>query len=885
MGNLKGFFSPQAIAVIGASERVDSIGNRILCNLIGAYKGKIFAINAFRQTVQGLTAYPSIDRVPSKVDLAIIATPAHTVPQIVEECGMAGVLDAVIVSAGFSECDTTGQELSRRILECKKKYGMRIIGPHSFGIIRPNSNLYATFAEKKAVPGKIAFISQSGAFCGSALDWSLETQVGLSAVVSMGQTIDIDLGDLIEYFGNDPQTRIIMVYAESIKNARAFISAARGYAKTKPIIIVKPSRTDENRTSSASDTGLLKEAIYDAAFRRSGVVRVETVNGLFDCAKTLSMQQSPTVPHLTIITNAGGPALMALDQINRRGGKLAEISDATIQALKNILPYYCNLTNPIDLLEEATPERYQKVIQTCVDNSASSSFLVIYAPTGLTSPNRLADLIVDLAKQTKKNILVCLMGEDHQCQEARRTLHSNNVPTFKSPQEAVRTFMNIYTRTQNLELLYQTPEEIPIDQASPTHLKGVLRQAFNEGREILNLEESFQFLDAYKIPTAKTLVAKTVEESSAYASKLGYPVMMKTLSSRYSHKTEIQSTAFDVFSPDQLRFHFSQLLEEKNTSGKTTDFQGVAIQQKVLHAPCRLFLGSRRDTKFGSIICLGTGGALVEKDRELSVGFPPLNQVLARQIMENTKVLRYCKDACVGKFETGPLEEIIIRFSQLVVDFPEIRKIDINPIVVKDGKAYAVDAEMVLDTTRFLRQGAEHPENLVIAPYPKKYISQCTLKNGVRVTLRPIKPEDENRFNELFKSLSVQSVRFRFFETIKEMSHDTLSRYCNLDYDREIAIVAQLEDRSLIGVVRLILDAEAKKGEFAIMVSDSWHGLGLGSKLMSYIIHIGKDLKLETIYSDVSPENTKMLNLCGSKGFTARSADEYSVFMSLALPL
>ena len=358
--------------------------------------------------------------------------------------------------------DVTGKaKISlHRILECKKAHGMRIIGPHSFGIIRPNSNLYATFAEKKAVPGKIAFISQSGAFCSSALDWSLETQVGLSAVVSMGQTIDVGLGDLIEYFGNDPQTRIIMVYVESIKNARNFMSAARGYAKTKPIIIVKPNRTDEDQSFAISDTGLLKEAIHDAAFRRSGVVRVETINGLFDCAKTLSMQPSPTNPELTIITNATGPALMALDQINRRGGKLAKISDATVQALRNILPYYCSLTNPIDLLEEATPERYQKVIQTCIDDNANSSLLVIYAPTGLTSPSSLADLIVDSAKQTRKNILVCLMGEDPQCQEARRTLHRNGVPAFKNPQEAVRTFMNIYARTQNLDLLYQTPEEI-----------------------------------------------------------------------------------------------------------------------------------------------------------------------------------------------------------------------------------------------------------------------------------------------------------------------------------------------------------------------------------------------------------------------------------------
>ena len=341
--------------------------------------------------------------------------------------------------------------------------------------------------------------------------------------------------------------------------------------------------------------------------------------------------------------------------------------------------------------------------------------------------------------------------------------------------------------------------------------------------------------------------------------------------------------SIDVFSPEQLRFQFNQLLDENKAFKGTDDFQGVAIQPKMLNAPCRLFLGSRKDPKFGPIICLGTGGALIEKDRELSVGFPPLNQVLARQIMENTKALRYCKDACVEEFKTGPIEEMIIRFSQLVVDFPEIRKIDINPIIVKDGKVTIVDAEIALDMTRFLCQGAERHENLVIAPYPKKYITQHTLKNGVRVTFRPIKPEDENRFNALFKSLSIQSVRFRFFETIKELSHDTLSRYCNLDYDREIAIVAQLDDGNIIGVVRLILDFEAKKGEFAVMVSDSWHGLGLGSKLMEFIIDIGRDLKLETIYSDVSPENTKMLLLCGNKGFTAKSKDEYSTFMSLTL--
>ena len=449
------------------------------------------------------------------------------------------------------------------------------------------------------------------------------------------------------------------------------------------------------------------------------------------------------------------------------------------------------------------------------------------------------------------------MGEDTHCQEARRTLHKNGIPAFKNPQEAVRTFMNIYTRTQNLELLYQTPEEISLDIATPTHLKEVLRHAFSAGREFLNLSESLEFIAAYKIPILKTLIAKTAEESAALASQLGYPVVMKTLNPRYSQQNENQSAAFDVFSIQQLLFHFNQMFDQTKSIYQNKRLPRGSDSTKT--AQCLLlpvFRFKKRpavwfNNKFGN------RRSFSRKRQRAKRWFSTVKSVLARQITENTKALQYCKDSSTDKFETGPIEEIIIKFSQLVVDFPEIRKVDINPIVVKDGKAYVVDAEIVLDLTRFLRQGAEHPENLVIAPYPKKYITQSTLKNGVNVTLRPIKPEDENRFNVLFKSLSPQSVRFRFFETIKEMSHDTLSRYCNLDYDREIAIVAQLDDSRLIGVVRLILDPEAKRGEFAIMVADSWHGLGLGSKLMDLIIIIGRDLKTRNYIQRRKPRKHK----------------------------
>lgn len=882
--NLNSFFNPRTIAVIGASNREGSLGARIFCNLLESYHGSVFPVNPFRSTVQGIAAYSSVNRVPSKIDLAIIATPAHTIPQIVEECGKAGVQSIIIVSAGFSENDKAGQELTRKILEHKRAYGMRIIGPNSFGVIRPKMNLYATFAEKKAIPGKIACISQSAALCGSVLDWSFETQVGLSAVVSTGSTLDVDLGDLIDYFGADPQTRSIMLYVESIKNLRSFMSAARGFARTKPIVLVKAGRSMESRDFRLPHVSQLggEDAIYDAAFRRVGVVRVETLNELFDCAKALSMQPNPNDDNLTIITNASGPGLLAVDQLIARGGKLSQISNASAENLRSILPYYCSISNPIDILEEATPERFRKIMQVCLNDPSISNLLIIYTPLGATSPFIMADTAIELAKQTRKNLLISLMGEDTICQEARRTLHRNGIPAFRTPEEAVRTFMYMYAYTQNLKLLYQTPEELPLNVDTPIYLKATIRQAFCEGRNVLNLPESLRFLEAYKIPTINTRVACTIEDAAAIASEFGYPVIMKPLFCSMQGSFEIEGLASEVCSPSEVPVMFNILANKTKNLNNPADFQGIAIQPKLHKNGYRLFVGSRKNAQFGAVILFGTGGTTPDFIKDISIGFPPLNQILARQILESAKGLQLAHDIqSASALQTGLVEEILVKFSQLITDFPEIMEVDINPIVAEGNNACAVDARVTIDRDRIMREVADHHEHLVIAPYPRKYVTKRTLKNGVQVKLRPIKPEDETRFNELFKSLSEESVRFRFFETIKEMSHDTLTRYCNLDYDREIAVVAELQnDGRIIGVVRLILDAGGKNGEFAIMVGDSWHGLGLGSKLMDHIVDIAKDLKLETIYSYVTRANIKMINMCGKKGFEIKPMDEYTINMS-----
>lgn len=882
--NLNCFFNPRTIAVIGASEREESLGARILHNLVESYQGSIFPVNSFKQTVQGITAYPSVTKIPSKVDLAIIATPAHTIPQIIEECGKAGVQGAIIISAGLNQNDETAQILRRQILEHKRSYGIRIIGPNSLGVIRPKKNLYATFGDKKAIPGKIAFISQSAALCGTVLDWSSETKVGLSAVVSIGSTIDVNIGELIEYFGTDPQTRAMMLYVEDIKDIKSFMSAARGFARTKPIIIVKAGRFNKNRDFEYPGINELNEDnFYDAMFRRIGIVRVDTVNELLDCSKALSMQPNPCNPSLTIITNASGPGLLAADQLQHRGGKLSQVSDTLKHELRKVLPYYCTASNPIDILEEATPERFKNVMQVCLNDPANDSILVIYSPQGLTSPSSIAETAIELAQKTRKTLLISLMGEDSSCQEARIMLIKNNIPSFRTPEEAVSAFMNMYTYTKNIESLYQTPEEVPLLLGDSTKLKGTLRRAFCEGRQDLNLPETLGFLKTYRIPILETRIVETAEEASNFASELTFPITLKALNVKSTFKHEKLGLTRDVYSSSEVPTAFRQITEIVNSS-KSTEFQGIVVQPKTPENGAKLFLGLRKNNTFGSAIVLGTHGDSSEGINDITVGFPPLNQVLARQMIEKTKIFQQGKVSSPGTFNVVLLEEILVKFCQLVIDFPEIRQIDIGSLIVNSSNATVTDGRITLDMNRIMHETADHYDHLVISPYPRKYIAKRTLKNGNQVTFRPIKPEDEPRFNELFKSLSQESVLFRFFQIIKEMSHDTLSRYCNLDYDREIAIVAEPQnDRRLVGVVRLILDPDRKNGEFAIMVTDQWQGQGLGSKLMDFIIEIAKEMKVEKIYSQVSTENARMRSLCNKKGFETKPIDEYTINMQLTL--
>lgn len=865
--NLNLIFNPQRIAVIGASEKEGSLGAKILRNLVGVgYKGMVFPVNPFRHSVQGIMAYPTVNKIPKKIDLAIVATPAHTVPQIMEECGEAGVSGVIITSAGFREIGEEGAKLEQKILQSQQKYGMRVIGPNSFGVIRPKINLYATFGEKRAIAGKIAFISQSAALCASVLDWAMESQVGLSAVVSTGSMLDVDLSDLIDFFGTDAQTKSIVLYVESIKNARSFMSAARSFARTKPVVIVRAGRFKESRTPACFHSGFLagEDAVYDAAFKRAGIVRAETIIELLNCAQALAMQPHPTGLDLAIITNAGGPSIMATDYLIDKGGKLSQLSSESVEQLRKVLPPYCSSANPIDLLEEATPERFRNVLDICFKDKVASGFLIIYTPQGATEPSAIAKIVNESAKQTRKPVIVSLIGEDAQCWKARRALQKNGIPAFGTPEQAVATFMHMYSYTQNLELLYQTPEEVAVNQKNPRRLKKIMSQAISEGRQILTLPEASKFLKAYGIPFVDTAVARTLDEAVSSTAKLGYPVAMKVLSTQITHKSIANGVVLNVCSQKKLEDAFGRL------SAKP-DFQGVIIQPMV-QGEFELIIGSKKDPQFGSVIVFGKGGSKTEQNKSVSIGFPPLNQVLARRLIEN-------KRNGLSELVTGSgllvsrLEELLVKFSQLIVDFPEIKELDINPLIVHGDDVTAVDARLGIDT-KVLNHEVGIYEHLVIAPYPSKYVVKWKLRDETPVLLRPIKPEDEERFKKLFLSLSPQTMHFRFFQIIKDIPHEIMTSYCNIDYDREMAIVAELGDKKIIGATRFIIEANRKRAEFAILVGDEWQGLGLGAKFMDYLLRIAKEMKLQTIYGLVTYDNDKMLKLMEKYGFTVEGLDE-----------
>jgi acetyltransferase len=889
--NLDKIFNPQSVAIIGASDSEGSVGHAIVKNFTRlGYEGKVYFVNNRKPEIAGQKTYPNVAAIPETVDLAMIATPAKTVPDVVEECGKAGVKGAIIVSAGFKETGPEGKELEEKILANAKRYNVRIVGPNCIGIIRPRVNLNATFVDKVPKPGNIAFLSQSGALGSAILDWAIHENIGFSNFVSVGSMIDVDFGDLIDYFGMDPKTKSILMYVEGITEARKFMSAARHFARTKPIIVVKSGRFSESAKAVASHTGSLsgEDAIYDAAFKRAGIVRVEEIADLFNAAEVLGTQPLPKGDNLAIITNAGGPGVMTTDALIARGGKLAKLSKKTLDKLNAVLPTFWSHGNPIDVLGDAKPDRYRAAVEACLNDENVDGVLVIFTQQAVSDAVGIANNIVDLVKgkmYQNKTILTSFMGFG-AVQEANSILNANNIPTYSTPEQAVKTYMAMYQYQRNVELIYETPEEFTVDAPPKRPIDVIFRNAAFEGREVLTEDEAKRVLKYYNFPVIKTQVANNVDEAVAYAQQLGYPVVIKILSPQIIHKSDAGGVILNVRSAAEVREAFDKLIQRATAYNPDAQIIGVTVQPMVQKRGYEVILGGKTDPIFGPVVLFGMGGVGVELFKDYAMGLPPLNTTLIRRMMEETKIYKLLKGyRGAAAVNLHKLEQTLLLFSQLLTDFPQIKEIDINPLLINETEACVLDARIVIDKNSVCRKFEPH-ENLVISPYPKKYERLWSLRNGQDVLLRPIKPEDEPMWLEMFQNFSEESIRYRFFQMLKDTPHEVRVRYCNIDYDREIAIVAELLEegrRKILGVSRVSFEPDGKNAEMAFVVGDKWQNLGLGTKMVDYTLDIAVEMGVENIYAIMLPDNYRALSLTKKMGFDIEYLSDGTVKGTLSL--
>ena len=877
---LDAIFRPETVAVIGATDKPGTVGRTIMWNLVSSpFGGTVFPVNSRRPSVLGIKAYPSVSEVPEQVDLAIIAAPAPTVPGIIHECVEADVEGAIIISAGFRETGPEGAELERKVLEEVRRGRMRIVGPNCLGVMKPPTGFNATFAGAIARPGSVGFLSQSGALMTAILDRSFQENVGFSAFVSVGSMMDVGWGDLIYYLGDDPQTKSIVIYMESVGDARSFLSAAREVALTKPIIVIKAGRTEAAGKAAASHTGSLtgSDEVLDAAFRRTGVLRVENISDLFDMAETLGKQPRPKGPRLTILTNAGGPAVLATDALISSGGELAEISPETTDALDEILPGSWSRGNPIDVLGDADPDRYARTLEAAAKGSDSDGLLVVLTPQDMTDPTATAERLVPYAHSHNKPVLASWMGGPGVA-AGISVLNSAGIPTFDYPDEGARAFAHMWRYAYNLRSIYETPE-LTTD-GEPIHrerAEEILGAARNAGRTILTELESKGLLSAYGIPTVETRLARSGQEAVELAEYFDYPVVLKLNSNTITHKTDVGGVRLNLQSAGEVRRAYEEMEVSIQESFGEEHFAGATVQPMVSLEGYELIFGSSLDPQFGPVLLFGSGGSLVEVYRDRALALPPLTTTLARRKMVQTRIFEALKGVRGrAPVDTAALEKLFVRFSQLVVEQPWIKELDINPLLASPERLIALDARVVV-------HGPEMEEEdlprIAIRPYPTRYVWKEETDEDEPVTIRPIRPEDEPLMVKFHETLSEQSVYMRYFHMMnldQRTTHERLTRICFIDYDREMALVAERTDPEpgepeIMGVARLSRrHGAANEAEVAVLISDPFQRQGLGTLLLSKLLSVARAEGLRHITADILFENYIMQHISKRLGFRLR---------------
>jgi acetyltransferase len=887
---LNPLFAPKSVAVFGASDRPDSVGQIVFHNMLqSGFKGKLYPINSKNAEVQGLRAYATIAAVGEPVELVVIATPPQTVPAIIEECGLHGVKAAVIITAGFGEAGAQGIALEKELMEAAHRYNIRLIGPNCLGIMRPSIGLNATFNNGAANVGNIAFVSQSGALCTAILDWANRNDVGFSSVVSMGSSTDVDFGEILDYLVSDPNTQSILMYIEGIRNARSFMSALRAAARIKPVILVKVGRHAAGSKAAMSHTASLVGAddVFDAAVSRVGVVRVQTITQLFSAAKALSCGFKPTGNRLAIVTNGGGPGVMAVDRAEDLGLSIATLSDSTIEYLNQHLPPNWPHSNPVDIIGDAQADRYHHAVKACLEDENVDGVLAILTPQAMTKPLESAQALIELANTHRKPLLTCWMGET-QVASSRDAFTKAHRPHFRTPEPAVEVFSHLSAYYRNQKLLMQMPGPLSHhDEPDVESALLIIEGAMQEHRKVLSEMESKALLSAFHIPVAHTIVAHSPNEALLIAQQMGFPVAMKVNSHDISHKSDAGGVMLNLRNAHEVRAAYQKICDNIQLNRPDAKMDGVAIEPMIMKSNGReLMIGVTTDPAFGPVITFGAGGTAVEIMGDRAVALPPLNSFLVKELINDTRIAKM-----LGKFRNmapanmEALEDVLLRVSEMVCELPLLKEMDINPLILDENGALAADARVVVE---YRQPNADRYSHMAIYPYPAHLVSEWQLADGMDITIRPIRPEDAQLVKQFVHDLSDETKYFRYMNSVQELTEDMLCRFTQLDYSRELALIAVTVNRDKevqLGVARYAINPDGKTCEFALVVADNITGKGLGQKLMVSLMEAARSKGLEVIEGEVLSHNHNMLKLMTRLGFSIKHSTDDAGIMKVAKAL
>ena len=871
---LSRFFTPQSVAIVGASEREESVGYRLLLNMQEAgFSGDLYPVNVKRDQILGLKAYPNLKAIPESIDLVVIATPAPTVPSVMQQCGDKGVRAVIIITAGFGELGDEGKRLQQDVLDIAQRYQIRFIGPNCLGVARPSGLLNATFGDGVIKDGNLALLSQSGAICTAILDWAKVQDIGFSTVVSMGGAASIDFGEVLDYLATDTKTTGILMYVEGIRDARRFLSGLKAAARLKPVILIKSGRHEAGCKAAMSHTGAMVggDHVFDAAIARAGVVRAYTITELFSAARVLANNYVIKQDRLAIITNAGGPGVMSTDRAEDVGIQMAELSTDSIAALNTALPAHWSHANPVDILGDATAERYQKALEVCLRDDQIDGVLVILTPQAMTEPTQIAQCIIDGAKNSSKPVLASWTG-GAKVIDGRNLFTNSKVAHFSTPETAVDAFAFLANYAENQILLNQIPKARE-EQAEPDTEKAraIIHAVLATGRTVLTAQEAKAVLSAFNIPVTPTLSVCSVEEAVIAAESIGFPVVLKINMAEFSHKSDIGGVKLNINSAEAIAQHYSEMTTAIRAVQPDITEIGMTVEPMFKSANGReLMIGVVRDPVFGPAISFGLGGTLVEIFKDNAIALPPLNTYMIEQMIAKTKAGKYLKAfRNLPPANTKALIEVLLNISTLVSELPELLELDINPLIVDEHGAIAVDARIKAQ----LSEPAKAYQHMAIHPYPHELIQHHQLSNGMDIIIRPIRPEDAELEQDFHSRLSANTKYFRFMQALQELTPEMIVRFTQIDYDREMAFIAitlnpNPSQTNELGVGRYVMSPDGKSVEFALVVADDSQGLGIGTKILKELIKSAKEKGMSIFAGEILTTNTPMLALVHKLGFT-----------------